>query len=104
MLDGMTTGPLDFQSKSLSLAVVTEAEADRIYIALAEGGTIQIANRANILRQALWQRRRQIRHLVDDHCCERLIVSFDKGANRRGHVDVSRCCRVSGTVCPELVR
>jgi PhnB protein len=42
MSDGMKTGPLDFQCMSLSLAVATEAEADRIYDALAKHGTIQM--------------------------------------------------------------
>ena len=40
--DGMKTGPLDFQCMSLSLAVATEAEADRIYDALTRDGTIQM--------------------------------------------------------------
>ena len=42
MSDGMKTGPLDFQCMSLSLAVATEADADRIYNALAKDGTIQM--------------------------------------------------------------
>ncbi|HJQ55890.1 MAG TPA: VOC family protein [Vineibacter sp.] len=40
--DGMRTGPLDFQCMSLSIAVATEAEADRLYNALAADGTIQM--------------------------------------------------------------
>lgn len=42
MSDGMKTGPLDFQCMSLSLAVATEADVDRIYNALAKDGTIQM--------------------------------------------------------------
>ena len=42
MSDGMRTGPLDFQCMSLSLSVVNEAEADRLFNALAADGTIQM--------------------------------------------------------------
>ncbi len=42
MSDGMKSGPLDFQCMSLSLAVETEAEADRLYEALAKEGTVQM--------------------------------------------------------------
>lgn len=42
MSDGMKSGPLDFQCMSLSLRVPTEAEADRIYGALAKEGTVQM--------------------------------------------------------------
>ena len=40
--DGMKTGPLDFQCMSLSLAVKSEAEADRLFDALAADGTVQM--------------------------------------------------------------
>jgi PhnB protein len=42
MSDGMRSGPLDFQCMSLSLTVPTEAEADRIFNALAAGGKVQM--------------------------------------------------------------
>jgi len=42
MSDGMRSGPLDFQCMSLSLSVRTEAEADRIFNALAADGTVQM--------------------------------------------------------------
>lgn len=42
MSDGMRTGPLDFQCMSLSLSVATDADADRIYGALAKDGTVQM--------------------------------------------------------------
>jgi PhnB protein len=43
MSDGMRSGPLDFQCMSLSLPVATEAEADRLFNALAaDGGTVQM--------------------------------------------------------------
>jgi len=42
MSDGMKTGPLDFQCMSLSLAVQSEAEADRVFNALAKDGTVQM--------------------------------------------------------------
>jgi PhnB protein len=42
MSDGMKSGPLDFQCMSLSLTVASEADADRIYGALAKDGTIQM--------------------------------------------------------------
>ena len=40
--DGMRTGPLDFQCMSLSLSVSSEAEADRLFNALAVDGTVQM--------------------------------------------------------------
>ena len=40
--DGMRSGPLDFQCMSLSLSVATEAEADRVYNALAQEGKIEM--------------------------------------------------------------
>jgi PhnB protein len=42
MSDGMRSGPLDFQCMSLSLSVPNEAEADRIFNALAADGTVQM--------------------------------------------------------------
>jgi PhnB protein len=42
MSDGMRTGPLDFQCMSLSLSVPDAAEADRVFTALAEDGTVQM--------------------------------------------------------------
>ena len=42
MSDGMKTGPLDFQCMSLSLSVPIEAEADRVFNALAKQGTVQM--------------------------------------------------------------
>ena len=41
--DGMRSGPLDFQCMSLALSVPTEADADRIFKALAADGTVQMA-------------------------------------------------------------
>ncbi len=42
MSDGMRSGPLDFQCMSLSLSVPSEAEADRVFNALAVEGTVQM--------------------------------------------------------------
>ena len=42
MSDGMRSGPLDFQCMSLTLSVPTEADADRIFNALAADGTVQM--------------------------------------------------------------
>jgi PhnB protein len=42
MSDGMKSGPLDFQCMSLSLTAPTEAEADRLFNALAKDGTVQM--------------------------------------------------------------
>ena len=42
MSDGMKSGPLDFQCMSLSLSVPTEADADRLFNALAKDGTVQM--------------------------------------------------------------
>lgn len=42
MSDGMKTGPLDFQCMSLSLTVPSEAEAERLFNALAKEGTVQM--------------------------------------------------------------
>ena len=40
--DGMRSGPLEFDCMSLALSVPTEAEADRIFNALAAEGTVQM--------------------------------------------------------------
>lgn len=40
--DGMMSGPCDFNCMSLTMTVATEAEADKIYNALAEDGKIQM--------------------------------------------------------------
>lgn len=40
--DGMCSGHADFQGFSLSLTAANEAEADRLFAALAEGGEIQM--------------------------------------------------------------
>lgn len=40
--DGMKSGPLDFQCMSLSLSAPSEAEADRLFNALASDGTVQM--------------------------------------------------------------
>lgn len=42
MSDGMKSGPLDFQCMSLSLTVPGEADADRLFNALAKEGTVQM--------------------------------------------------------------
>ena len=42
MSDGMKSGDLDFQCMSLSLSVPNAAEAERIFNALAAGGTVQM--------------------------------------------------------------
>jgi PhnB protein len=42
MSDGMKSGPLDFQCMTLSVSVPTEAEADRVFHALAKDGTVQM--------------------------------------------------------------
>ena len=40
--DGRCTGQLTFEGFSLSLSVATEAEADRAFAALSEGGQVQM--------------------------------------------------------------
>lgn len=42
MSDGMKTGPLDFHCMSLSLSVPDEAEADRVFNALAADGAVEM--------------------------------------------------------------
>lgn len=42
MSDGMSAGPLDFQCMSLTLSVPDEAEADRVFNALAADGRVQM--------------------------------------------------------------
>ena len=42
MSDGMRTGDLDFQCMSLSISVANEADADRLFNALAADGTVQM--------------------------------------------------------------
>ncbi len=40
--DGCTTEPMDFKGFSLSLTAANEAEADRLFAALADGGEVQM--------------------------------------------------------------
>jgi len=40
--DGRCLGKTDFQGFSLSLTVTTEAEAQRLFAALSEGGKVQM--------------------------------------------------------------
>jgi PhnB protein len=40
--DGMGTGNLEFKGITLSLSVASEAEADRLFNALANGGQVQM--------------------------------------------------------------
>lgn len=40
--DGMCQGPAEFKGIALSLTVADQAEADRVFAALAEGGTVQM--------------------------------------------------------------
>jgi PhnB protein len=40
--DGRCTGQPNFQGFALSLGVATEAEADRYFVALAEGGQVHM--------------------------------------------------------------
>ena len=40
--DGFCKGQTDFQGLSLSLTVANEAEADRVFAALADGGQVQM--------------------------------------------------------------
>jgi PhnB protein len=40
--DGRCTGQSSFQGFSLSLTLANEAEADRVFAALAEGGQVQM--------------------------------------------------------------
>ncbi|MEW5962331.1 MAG: VOC family protein [Pseudomonadota bacterium] len=42
MSDGMRSGPLDFACMSLALLVPTEADADRVFNALAAEGTVEM--------------------------------------------------------------
>ena len=42
MSDGLRTGPLDFQCMSLSLSALNEADADRLFNALAADGIVQM--------------------------------------------------------------
>lgn len=42
MSDGMKSGPCDFNCMSLTMTVATDAEADKIYNALAKEGTIRM--------------------------------------------------------------
>ncbi len=40
--DGMVSGPTDFNCMSLTMTVATEAEADRVFNALAKDGSVQM--------------------------------------------------------------
>jgi len=41
--DGMCTGTANFKGFALSIAAASEAEVDRLFNALAQGGTVQMA-------------------------------------------------------------
>ena len=42
MSDGMKSGPLDFECMALTLSVASEAEADKLFDALAADGTVRM--------------------------------------------------------------
>jgi hypothetical protein len=67
MSDGMRTGPPDFQCMLLSLAAPNEAEAERLFHAMAKDGHHPDAFRQVVLLPTLRRRRRQVWCLVDGH-------------------------------------
>ena len=67
MSDGRNTGKPKFQGFSLSIDAKDEAEADKLFNALGEGGKVTHAAEQDILLAALRHGRRQIRRRLDDH-------------------------------------
>jgi PhnB protein len=65
--DGDSSDKANFQGFSLSLAVPSEAEADRAFNALAEGGSGKAATHKDVLFATLWHGGRPVRGGLDDH-------------------------------------
>ena len=63
--DGCAQGKPKFEGFSLSVNAKDEAEADRMFKALAEGGEVRHAARQDVLRQALRHGRRPLRRRLD---------------------------------------
>jgi PhnB protein len=61
--DGRCQGQQSFQGFALSVTVPNEAEADRKFAALADGGQVQMP--LALLFSALWHGRRPLRRVVD---------------------------------------
>jgi uncharacterized glyoxalase superfamily protein PhnB len=55
------------RSAYLSLGVTSDAEAERIHAALAEGGKIFMPMQETLLRLPLFHAARQVRHQLDGH-------------------------------------
>ena len=65
--DGDSSDKASFQGFSLSLAVPSEAEADRVFNALAEGGAGKATTHKDVLFSTLWHGGRPVWGGLDDH-------------------------------------
>ena len=74
--DGQGAGQPEFTGFSLSLTVSDDAEAERLFAALADGGSGAGANGTDALRVAPGPRRRQVRRAVDGRVTERDGVTY----------------------------
>ncbi len=63
--DGRCQGRPSFEGFALALTAADEAEAERRFKALAEGGQIQQPLTRTFLRRALWRGRRRLRRRLD---------------------------------------
>jgi Uncharacterized protein conserved in bacteria len=85
--DGFCKGQTDFQGLSLSLTVSNEAEADRVFAALADGGQVADAAQQDVLVSAFRHGHRPVRPWVDGY---RHALSWcTDSANQT----VAICCR-----------
>ena len=68
--DGQGAGQPEFSGFSLSLTVSDDAEAERLFDALSDGGSVQVPDGTDALRVAPWPGRRQVRRAVDGRVTE----------------------------------
>ena len=63
--DGQCMGKAVFQGITLSLTASNDAEAKRLFDALANGGNVQYATCENLFRHFVWNSGRQVRRGLD---------------------------------------
>ena len=66
--DGCSEGA-NFQGFSLSLSVANEAEAERAFTTLSDGGRVRMPPHEDLLVAALRHARRPLRRRLDGHSC-----------------------------------
>ena len=79
--DGRCTGHPDFKGFALSITAKTEAEAEKTFNALADGGQVQMPMIEDVLLAEVRHGRRQVRRWLDGH--RRAVMQRRETANRR---------------------